>query len=442
MVKNKYIVRQAIKDADSHVLGYEIMYSNGNEAYGGDTGEDAAAAEAIYDFLMQNSEKALKDCCTFMTFTSSLLARRTPHLFKNDSLIIQIDDSVIIHPFAMHLVQQYAKEGYQIAVNDFQFMPRYLGMLEYISYIKLNMQTTGGNSAENVMRVAHSMNKRVIATGVDDQQKFDQARELGVYGMQGAFVAEKLANKVHQSGYLRSNFFRLVVAVTREEPDVQEIEQIISMDVTLTYSLLKIANSAYFARRTQTTSVQQAIMTLGLNQIKRWVYLLSAGDQSAQELEDSEEFIKRSFMRASFAGELHRYMKQKPLTRSEAYLLGMFSTLGYLIDAPMEDILSDIPMVDELRNALLRHEGTAGKLLELIISYEKADWKQITENAEALGIPANLLTTIYFDCMEEVNRMWEQMLHPAMSEEEAADAQAALTAQPDNEKESLPREEN
>ena len=56
MVKNKYIVRQAIKDADSHVLGYEIMYSNGNEAYGGDTGEDAAAAEAIYDFLMQNSE--------------------------------------------------------------------------------------------------------------------------------------------------------------------------------------------------------------------------------------------------------------------------------------------------------------------------------------------------------------------------------------------------
>ena len=158
MVKNKYIVRQAIKDADSHVLGYEIMYSNGNEAYGGDTGEDAAAAEAIYDFLMQNSEKALKDSCTFMTFTSSLLARRTPHLFKNDSLIIQIDDSVIIHPFAMHLVQQYAKEGYQIAVNDFQFMPRYLGMLEYISYIKLNMQTTGGNSAENVMRVAHSMN--------------------------------------------------------------------------------------------------------------------------------------------------------------------------------------------------------------------------------------------------------------------------------------------
>ena len=197
------------------------MYSNGNEAYGGDTGEDAAAAEAIYDFLMQNSEKALRDSCTFVTFTSSLLARRTPHLFKNDSLIIQIDDSVIIHPFAMHLVQQYAKEGYQIAVNDFQFMPRYLGMLNISPILNSICRQQEATRRENVMRVAHSMNKRVIATGVDDQQKFDQARELGVYGMQGAFVADKLANKVHQSGYLRSNFFRLVVAVTREEPDVQ-----------------------------------------------------------------------------------------------------------------------------------------------------------------------------------------------------------------------------
>lgn len=437
MIKNKYIVRQAIKDAESRVRGYEIMYSSANEAYGGDASDETAAAEAIYDFLMQNSEKALKDSRTFMTFTSSLLARRTPHLFSTNSLIIQIDDSVIIHPFAMHLVQQYAKEGYQIAVNDFQFMPRYLGMLEYISYIKLNMHMTSIDSAENVMRIAHSMNKRVIATGVEDEHKYEMAKRLGVYAMQGSYVADKLANKVHQSGYLRSNFFRLVVAVTREEPDIQEIEQIISTDVTLTYSLLKIVNSAYFARRTQTTSVQQAIMTLGLSQLKRWVYLLSAGDQSAEEIEDSEEFIKRSFMRANFASGLHRYLKEKPVTRSEAYLLGMFSTLSYMIDAPFEEILADIPMVDELKKALLYREGVAGKLLDLIVYYERADWDNITKTAEGLDIPANQLSTIYFDCMEEVNRMWEQMVRPVMNDAEAAAAEQMLAGKGSEDQEIL-----
>ena len=192
---------------------------------------------------------------------------------------------------------------------------------------------------------------------------------------------------------------------------------------------MKIANSAYFARRTQTTSIQQAIVTLGLSQLKRWVYLLSAGDQDEAHLSDSEEFIKISFMRASFASELQKYVKKPVLTRSEAYLLGMFSTLEYLIDAPMEEILADIPMVDELKSALLHREGQGGLLLELVISYEKADWKKITEDAELLGIPSAQLATIYFNCMEEVNRIWDQMLNPS-----PAAKQDAVEEQPTEQK--------
>lgn len=414
MKRSRFIVRQAIKDADNHILGYEIKYSD-SEAYGGENGNDISAAETIYNFLMQNSEKALADSRTFMTFTSSLLAKRTPHLFQRKDLVIQIDDSVIIHPFAMHLVQQYAKEGYEISANDFQFMPRYLALMEYLTYIKIDLQEMSTASAENIMRVAHSMHKKVIVTGIDTQELRDMAISLGVYGMQGTYVADQMANKIHQSSYLRSNFFRLVVAVTREEPDIQEIEKIVSTDVTLSYSLLKIANSAYFARRTQTTSIQQAIVTLGLSQIKRWVYLLSAGDQDEEHWHDSEEFIKISFMRANFASELQKYITKPILTRSEAYLLGMFSTLEYMIDAPMQEIIADIPMVDELRKALLTHEGQGGMLLQLVISYERADWKRITEMAELLGIPAAQLSTIYFNCMEEVNRIWDQMVNASPS---------------------------
>ncbi len=417
MDRNRYITRQAIKDADSRVLGYEVMYSGG-DAYGVTNTNEVSVAETIYNCLVQNSEKALRDSRTFMTFTSSLLAKKTPHLFKNTDLVIQIDDSVIIHPFAMHLLQQYVDEGYEVAANDFQFAPRYLALLEQLSYIKINLRTLNHNSAENIMRVANSMNKRVIATGVDTKEIADFAKTLGVYGMQGTYVADKMANEVHQSGYLRSNFFRLVVAVTKEEPDIHEIEEIISADVTLSYSLLKIANSAYFARRVKTDSIQQAVVTLGLNQLKRWVYLLSIGDTEDESMEDFEEFIKLSFMRASFASELQHYMRGSSITKSEAYMLGMFSTLEYLIDSSMEDILSDIPLADELKNALIKGEGEGGQLLKLVICYEKADWENITTHAEQLGIPANMLTTIYFNCMESVNEIWEQMINPQFTEGE------------------------
>ena len=80
----------------------------------------------------------------------------------------------------MHLLQQYVDEGYEVAANDFQFAPRYLALLEQLSYIKINLRTLNHNSAENIMRVANSMNKRVIATGVDTKEIADFAKTLGV----------------------------------------------------------------------------------------------------------------------------------------------------------------------------------------------------------------------------------------------------------------------
>ena len=49
---NKYIVRQAIKDAKGEILGYEILYHGENQAFGSDAGaaNDFAAADTIYSF--------------------------------------------------------------------------------------------------------------------------------------------------------------------------------------------------------------------------------------------------------------------------------------------------------------------------------------------------------------------------------------------------------
>ena len=123
-MSSKYIVRQPIKDAAGTIIGYEILYHGENEAFSNDNGTssaDFAAADTIYNFLTQNSTKVLKGTLNFMTFTTMLLMKKTPRLFDKQDLVIQIDDSVIIHPLSMHFVQQYAKEGYKIAVNEFQF---------------------------------------------------------------------------------------------------------------------------------------------------------------------------------------------------------------------------------------------------------------------------------------------------------------------------------
>ena len=91
--------------------------------------------------------------------------------------------------------------------------------------------------------------------------------------------------------------------------------------------------------------------------------------------------------------------------------MGMFSTLNYLIDAPLEEILNEVPIAEEIKAALLRKEGRCGKLYDLVLSYEAANWNKISSLAEELGIPNQVLTSVYFICMENVNMLWEQLNH-------------------------------
>ncbi len=433
-MSGKYIVRQPIKDAAGGIIGNEILYHGANQAFSSDSSTSSAefaAANTIYNFLTQNSPKVLKGTLNFMTFTTMLLMKKTPRLFDKADLVIQIDDAVIIHPLSMHLVQQYVREGYRVAVNEFQFTPRYLSLLDDIHFIKINGKSSSEITIRNTVEVAHSMNIKCIVTHIDDEKLYQRAVALGADGLEGPYVADKLTTKAHSSAYIQSNFFQLMVAVTKDEPNVEEIEQLIAADASLTYGLLKMVNSAYFALRYRATTITQAIMTLGLGQLKQWIYLLSASNAENEVDSGSEEFLKRSFLRANFCSELMNYAKNMPISKSEGYLMGMFSTLNYLIDAPMEEILAEVPVADEIKNALLKHEGRCGKLYDLVLSYEAADWERITVLAEELGIQDNMITSVYFICMENVNTLWEQLTNPYPRQGEegaAADGQTGETS--------------
>lgn len=410
IARTKYIVRQPIKDLQGTILGYEIRYTGENYGYNEETGQDFMAAETIYNFLTQAGDKTLKGGLNFMTFTTNLLMKNTPKLFAPEDLVIEVSESAIIHPLAMRFLERYHQEGYAIAVKDFQFAPRYISNLRHFDYVMVDLHHAEDGSVKRLTEMVHNMGKKCVFTGVDDEEMYQKTFILGADAMSGRYAAEQMFTAVHSSSYLQSNFFRLLVAITKDEPEVGEIEQIISMDATLTYSLLRIVNSAYFALRNRATNVHQAVTILGLGQLRQWIYLMGCSNEKGELDESQEEMLKLSFTRASFASELMRYAKNMPINRNDAYLMGMFSTLQFLIAAPLEDILAEVAISEDIKAALLNHEGRCGMLYDLILAYERADWAAINRLGEELGLPMDRLPEIYFQCLDEVNHIWQQLM--------------------------------
>jgi EAL and modified HD-GYP domain-containing signal transduction protein len=71
--------------------------------------------------------------------------------------------------------------------------------------------------------------------------------------------------------------------------------------------------------------------------------------------------------------------------------------------------LGQLPIGDEVKAALISKEGRAGALYQLIISYEKADWKAMSAVATELGIPQAMIAQKYFECVENVNSIWDSL---------------------------------
>ncbi len=412
---NKYVVRQPIKDKENNTFAYEIMYAlDKMNLY--NQMEDVQAVDTISDFLMQNTHIVEDNKLIFITFTPNLLFKNVPKIFEKDNLIIQIDDNVVIHPLSNNLIGKYKKEGYKIAANNFEFNSKYLSLLDNIDYIKIDIKSVSRESLENLIKLAKGFNKKCIVMGVTSKEEYDYIISTDIDYFQGTYISDVVKIQTRKTEFMQGNFFQLIVEVTKDEPDIEVIESIISRDAGLSYGLLKVVNSPFFALKNRATTINQAITLLGLVQLKRWVYLLSFSDDSNDD-ENSEEVLKTSFLRASFSSELVKHIKNFSINKSEAYLLGMFSTLNYLIDAPLSELLDGIYVSDEIKEALLEYKGEVGTLYKLVLSYEKADWKKLKEYADELNIPKNVISQIYFDCVEEVNNIWNSTFKTRKEEE-------------------------
>jgi EAL and modified HD-GYP domain-containing signal transduction protein len=406
-------------DKEKKVVAYEILYhQDSNTMY---NQRDYRVANAVAQFFTQiDSSNFLDGKDAFLTFTPNLLMQNIPRIFLESKLVIQIEDNVLVHPVAQMIIQRYQKQGYRLALVNFEFNNRYFNILNLVDILKVDFSDPESDNVRTSISIARRFNKKVAAFNVNTPEAREKAAELQCDYIQGESVATITSAKVKQVDHLQSNFFRLMVAITHEEPDMTEIAGIVELDVTLTYSLLKMVNSAYFALANEVKDVKQALTILGLGQLKQWVYLLSFNSDSGGL---SDELIKISFQRANFCQKLAESIKGFPLSHSEAYLMGMFSTLGTLMEVSIEDALAKLPVSEAMKKGLISQEGQAGDLYNLVLCYEKGNWGKMRRYAEKLEIPVGIIAQKYFEVIEYVNEMWNELMRPFGSDDENEQAE-------------------
>ena len=192
---------------------------------------------------------------------------------------------------------------------------------------------------------------------------------------------------------------RLIEQINKPDFELDDLEEIIVNDTALCYKLLRYINSPYFGLRAEIRSIKQALMLLGPREIKNWVTLLSFMSMGSN---NPPEILRASIIRANMCASI---APKVGLQRQdhELFIIGLFSLLDVLIGRPMEEILEEIPLSRSIKSALLGKPTRQKKILDMIISYERADWKNFSQYASKLKISESDLSNMYFNSVNSVN---------------------------------------
>jgi HD-like signal output (HDOD) protein len=125
---------------------------------------------------------------------------------------------------------------------------------------------------------------------------------------------------------------RLLDVIYSEVASVRELERIILYEQALAAKILRLANSSFYGTRGQVSTIAQAIMLVGFEQVKSiclCVLLMQLyADAPALRAGQREKLWKHAFAAARMAREVAQV---RPWVSKElAYVLGLFHDLGRL----------------------------------------------------------------------------------------------------------------
>jgi EAL and modified HD-GYP domain-containing signal transduction protein len=195
------------------------------------------------------------------------------------------------------------------------------------------------------------------------------------------------------------NYLQVLREVNRRDIDFSSMESIIKRDVSLSYKLLRFVNSAFFRFSVKIESIRHALVLLGISDIKKWVSLLALAGIGSDK---PQELLMLSLVRARFCESIcYRIGREKQ--SDDYFLTGLFSVIDALVDRPMEQVLSGLPLSEQVKQALTGQENTLYQTFSIITAYEHADWNRISHFAGKLGIEESVLPDIFFQSVEWAN---------------------------------------
>lgn len=146
-------------------------------------------------------------------------------------------------------------------------------------------------------------------------------------------------------------------------------------------------------------SIKQALVMLGLKELKKWFFLMYIRDPAKKINPIQNEITKMSMTRAKVC-ELLALETGKGEESSSYFLTGLLSLIDNLLNQPLEIILSQLPLDQEIKETFRGGQNSYRVVLDLSIHLKKGEWQEIRKVSQQLGVEHGGIFQLYINAMK------------------------------------------
>jgi c-di-GMP-related signal transduction protein len=395
-----FVARQPIFDKFQKVIAYELLFRKSSNNFYEALNADVATMNVISDgFLLIGMESLTCGKKAFINFTDTLLKSEIVSTLPKDIIVVEILEDVKVDNELVVACKKLKELGYIIALDDFVFDYKFSPLIELADIIKVDFRLTLGNERKEVVERIGNTNIKFLAEKVETIEEFNEAVSYGYSYFQGFFFSKPVILYAKDVPIGRNNHIMLLSELAKPEVDFVEIANIIKRDVSLSFKLLRFINSACFSIRTKVDSIKHALVLLGKDDVSKWIYLIALKDMGKGK---PDELMRISVVRGKF-GELIAAKINMNSRSADVFFMGILSLIDAITNLTMENVLAQMPIAEDIKEALLGKNNIFREVYELIISYESGDWEKFSIQAKELNLDEKLVPDIYLQSIEWVN---------------------------------------
>lgn len=394
-MRDIFIGRQAIFDRKMDIYAYELLFRPGRQDSSGVNqkmdGDSATSQVLLNTFMEIGLEKIAGPHRVFVNLTRNLLINHLEIPFPKDRVVMEVMEDIQVDQALIDSVSQLAGQGYQLALDDYTLEPDWDPLLPLVDIVKVEVPALPLDRVREGIPKLRSHGLKLLAEKIETEQEYQQLLEMGFDYFQGYHFSRPKVIQGRRLGENQVIVLRLIAELNNPEVSLKEMEKLICQDAGLSYKILRYINSAAIGMGRKITSIGQAVVFVGLTRIRAWTSLLALS-----RLENKpQSYLTIALVRAHMCELL--VIKSGDCAADTGFTVGLLSILDLLMDRPLDEIVAELAVSDEIRHALLEHAGMAGKALRCALAYESQDW----EKALFPGVPDEEIVNSYLDASEK-----------------------------------------